>query len=74
MDAGSDTVDYLLQNSFVPDKIKRYFLFQAIIDAKHDSTDNVSKENIVALEQYAKDLIKKHDAEISRVVAILDNY
>ena len=73
LDAGNDVVDYLIQNAFVPDKIKMYFRFQEVIDPKHDTIDNVSKDNIAALEQYARDLIKKHDAEINHIAQILDD-
>ncbi len=73
MHAGNDVVDYLLQNAFVPNKIKKYYRFQVLLDAKRASMDDVSANNIKALETYAQELIKKHDSEITDIAHILDN-
>ncbi len=71
--AGNDVVNYLLQNAFVPNKIKKYYRFQVLIDPKYAALDNTSVGNIQALEGYAKELIKKHDTELNRIAEILDN-
>lgn len=67
MDSSTDIVDYHLQHVVR----KNYYRLQIEIEPDSASLDNVSEENIEALEQYAKKLIKKNSDTIDKIVNLL---
>jgi patatin-like phospholipase/acyl hydrolase len=73
MYASSDTVHYQLLQLLNNDKKKLYYRFQPVIDAKDGELDNISPENIKALETYAQELITHHDQELTELAEILDS-
>lgn len=73
MYAENDVVDYQMAEIFINDKGERnYYRFQATLDSDHTALDDTSPENIKALENYALELIKANQDELTKIAALLD--
>ncbi|MBM3469080.1 MAG: patatin [Alphaproteobacteria bacterium] len=73
MNATNEVVDYQMREIF-PDggRLRKYFRFQTLLDAHHTAFDNASAQNILALENYARDLIHKNQNELTELARLLD--
>lgn len=74
MNATNEVVDYQMEEIFKGDQgAKKYHRFQVLLDAHHTAFDNASPENIKALEDYAKELIQKNQADLKEIAHLLDD-
>lgn len=74
MNATNEVVDYQMEEIFKKDNgTKKYHRLQVLLSPEHTAFDNVRPENMKALEGYAKELIRKKQAELTDIAHLLDD-
>ena len=71
MFAANEVVDDQMLALFNNKKSKKYLRFQTVLSEKHTSMDNIKKTNLDALENYAKEVVKRHSKDLDHIVEIL---
>lgn len=70
MDSVNDVTDHQMRE-ILPQT--NYYRMQIVMEPEHSELDNISDENIAALEQYAEQFIKDNEVMINKIIGELKN-